>query len=570
MPQTRSLVAAALVLVTAGSLAVTHPASALGQPSSNAVSLPSGVTVSDVAQARKSAPVVLNGAQIAGWAQPAAVGVAAPYPSGISDETGNGAPALPGEGLRSAHNGTIEVPPNVPGVPDINPSQVAAYTWTSTGWQQVPVQVDEMYPNFLANGRSSFGIYSGTDTELTYAWAHDAHDVGAESWKRLFPSPLVDPAPANGACLSRFARSIKEVNAAIDAGLITLGAGETAADYLSSASDPQKWFDTDDQLSFMASDAGGQAPIGQAPPSGATNAQTVTVVDPVTQVTRYVYLFTQPGGSAFTARTGYVHMTPNVGSGKWIDRYSFAKGAPDAIGLSNGGYGPNLPEWVCDTAPGNDGGYPAGNAARASTDANPRDNFTVSTPTYQIRTAGRWLVNGLHVAGPGTPGRYGSNVIARWKGRAFQQSPDSSVSLVGFEDEQVNWEMNSSLLGWRSGPVRAIREVWGADSGTNTTKTEFYYRDADVFNYHLRVHPIPPDGLYTDWDYRPGVATNYYNLKTPGGVAIDGQADNVGEIDKVGDQNVETNVCDPSFAICSAVDNPEEVAGKGFGLVYEF
>jgi hypothetical protein len=29
-----------------------------------------------------------------------------------------------------------------------------------------------------------------------------------------------------------------------------------------------------------------------------------------------------------------------------------------------------------------------------------------------------------------------------------------------------------------SGPVRAIREIWGADSGTNVTKTETFYRDA--------------------------------------------------------------------------------------------
>jgi hypothetical protein len=263
-------------------------------------------------------------------------------------------------------------------------------------------------------------------------------------------------------------------------------------------------------------------------------------------------------------------MTPATGAKQWIDRYSFAKGSPSAIGLSNTGYGPNLPAWVCHTAAGNDGGYPSGTTPRASTDANPRDDFTITTPTYQIQTAGRWLVNGLHVTQPGTTGQYGPNIIARWKGRAFQQTPDSDVSLVGFEDEQVNWEMNSSLLGWRQGPVRAIREVWGADSGTNVTKTEFYYRDADVFSYHLRVHPIPVDGLYTDWDYRPGVATTYYNLKTSSGVPVDGQPDNVGEIDQVAGKNVQTNACDPTFAICSSIDNPEEVAGNGFGLVYQF
>jgi hypothetical protein len=570
MSQLRRLAPSVVAALSAAGLIVGHPALASGGARAATVGLPTGVTAAAVSVARRSEPVVLNGAQIPGWAQPAAVGVAAPYPSGTSDESQYGEPALPGVGLRSAHNGTLVVPPDNPLVPRINPNQVAAYRWTASGWRQVPVQVDKMFLNFLANGRSSFGIYSGTDTELTYAWGQDAHDIGQEAWKRLFPSPLVDPAPAAGKCTARPARSISEVDAAIKAGLITPGAGETAADYLSSMKDPQKWFDTDDQLSFMAGDAGPPAPAGRAAPPHTSNAETVRVVDPLTGATHFVYLFTKPGGSRFNASNGYVHMTPDAGSRQWIDRYSYAKGSPHAIGLSNTGYGPNLPEWVCETAAGNEGGYAPGHAPRRSTDANPRDDFTITTPRYEVHTAGRWLVTGLHVAEPGHPGRYGPNVIARWKGRAFQQTPDSDVSLVGFEDEQVNWEMNSSLLGWRQGPVRAIREVWGADSGTNVTKTEFYYRDADVFSYHLRVHPIPPDGLYTDWDYRPGVATTYYNLLKSNGVAIDGRPDNVGEIDQVAGKNVETNLCDPTFAICSAVDNPEEVAGKGFGLVYEF
>ena len=484
------------------------------------------VAVPGLAAARGSEPVVLNGAQIPGWAEPAAIGVAATYPSGTSVEPGE--PNVPGSGLRSAHNGTLVVPPDAPGITPVDPNTVAAYSWTGTTWQQVPVQVDKMFENYLANGRSSFGIYSGTDQELTYAWASDSHDIGQESWKRLF-----------GPCEARFATSLDEVNAAIASGLVTLGAGETPADYLKSMTDPQASFDTDDQLSFMASDAGVQAPSGQAPPTGTADGQTVQITDPVDPTNiRYMYLFTQPGGSSFTSSNGYVHMSPNADASQWIDRYSFANGANDAIGISNTGYGPNLPETVCDTAAGNSGGYAAGVSPRASSDANPRDDFTITTPTYKISTNGRWLVNGLQVTAPGTHGSYGPDIITRWKGRAFQQTPDSTVSVVGFEDEQTNWEMNSSLLGWRQGPVRAIREVWGADSGTNVTKTEFYYRDADVFSYHLRVHPIPPDGLYTDWDYRAGVASTYYNLKTMNGVAIDGQPDNVGEVNQVDGQNL--------------------------------
>ncbi|MCE3513416.1 hypothetical protein, partial [Staphylococcus aureus] len=62
------------------------------------------------------------------------------------------------------------------------------------------------------------------------------------------------------------------------------------------------------------------------------------------------------------------------------------------------------------------------------------------------------MVRGLQVAKPGQPGVYGPDLVDRWKGRAFQSSPDSDISVVGFEDEQVNWEANSSLIGERTGP----------------------------------------------------------------------------------------------------------------------
>ncbi len=89
------------------------------------------------------------------------------------------------------------------------------------------------------------------------------------------------------------------------------------------------------------------------------------------------------------------------------------------------------------------------------------------------------------------------------------------------------------MLGLRTGPVRAIREVWGADSGTNVTKTETYYRDAITYRYRVRVHPIPPDGLYTSWDYNRGVAGRHYNMAKPEGVGIDGANDDVRNVDKL-------------------------------------
>jgi hypothetical protein len=174
------------------------------------------------------------------------------------------------------------------------------------------------------------------------------------------------------------------------------------------------------------------------------------------------------------------------------------------------------------------------------------------------------MVRDYSVTKPGTVRNYGPDLIDRWKGRAFQQSPDSSVSVVGFEDEQVNWEANGALLGWRQGPVRAIREIWGADSGTNVTKTETYYKNTDVYRYRVRVHPIPPDGLYTSWDYNKGVASKYYNTLKPAGVDVDGVNDDVGQLDSVpvAGNPAFVDVPDPTFDLVSSVERPEEVAGK--------
>jgi len=542
-----------LALISAAAIAAAVvPAAAL--PSATTGSGPLGV-------ARDAAPVVLTGAQIPAWSAPPAEGLAQPQPSGASSDNPLG------DELRSAHNGRLVVPPTPPTVTAVQPDDVAAYTWVGSGWKQIPVQVDQRFPYFLANGRSGFGFYSGTDEELTYAWAPDAHDKGEESWKKMF-----------GDCDGSRFGTPAEIQDAIGHHWVTPGVGETAADYAASMQDPQPLFDADDELVFMARDAGAQAPAGAPGPVGAANGEAVTVTDPLDPATvRYVYLFTQPGGSSYDAKpkNSYVKMTRDAGSETWIDRYSFDEDDPMKIGTSNTGYGPNLPGKVCTTSSGNLArfGLTADNAGapRDSSDRQPRDSFSVQTDTYQLHATGRWLVQGLQVRKPHGNG-WSPNIVARWKGRAFQQSPDSSVSLVGFEDEQVNWELNSALLGWRQGPVRAIREVWGADSGTNVTKTETYYRDADAYAYHVRVHPIPPDGLYTDWSYRPGVATTYYNVLQQNGVPIDGREDtSLNEVDKLPTgQAAYLNSCDPKFTVCSAIDNPEEIAGPGFGLVYEF
>ena len=116
------------------------------------------------AAARGVEPVVVKGAKLPSWSRAASTITCMPYPSG----------ALIGD--RDAHNGISVVPPDAR--PGVAVDQIAAYRWDGIGWVEIPVQVDQMYPYCLSNPHSDFGIYSGTDMELTYAW-------DTEAWKKI-------------------------------------------------------------------------------------------------------------------------------------------------------------------------------------------------------------------------------------------------------------------------------------------------------------------------------------------------------------------------------------------------
>lgn len=461
---------------------------------------------------RDAEAVVLEGRSLPDWSQPAAFGLANPYPSGVGGDgdfvTGD-TPFY----VRDAHNGTmLYPPPGVPfeGLPNAAPvGEIVAFRRQDDRWVEIPVQVDERFPYFLANAHSGFSFYSGTDMELTYAWDR-------ETWK------------ATGEC---------EVDEASVAPM----------------ADPVPGLDDDDEIVFMAGDAGDPVAAAAPAPEGTVGAgQEVALSDPLSPgQPKFVYLYRRPGGPSF-ARGHYVSYERDANADQFVDRGFWDERDPERLGTSLTGYGPNVAGIVC----------PEGESPRNSNDRFPRDGVTISTDRYRIRASGRWMVRDVHIAKPDRPGVYGSDIVDRWKGRAFQQSP-GTLDIVGFEDEQSNWEANSALLGERAGPVRAIREIWGADSGTNVTKTETYYRDAYSYRYRVRVHPIPPDGLYTSWDYNRSAMVpaegedvpggRYYTAVRGTGVPIDGVNDDIGQVDRV----------QPVNGMCMTVEGPRPASEYG-------
>src|SRR6185503_17173552 len=189
---------------------------------------------------------------------------------------------------------------------------------------------------------------------------------------------------------------------------------------------------------------------------------------------------------------------------------------------SYGGYGPAKQGPYCTPD-----GQPVFNAdgTRATGPRRELDGTTITTPRYKFRYDGRWLMTGVRISPDGGE-TYGPDLVDRWKARAFAQDPGSKTPCCDYEEEDTNWGGSSNLLGERTGPVRAIRETWGADSGTNVIRRETFYRDRMVQKNWLRVHVIPPlDGIYAQWDFNAGRMTKFFNSYNKGGLDVDGVND---------------------------------------------
>jgi hypothetical protein len=269
------------------------------------------------------------------------------------------------------------------------------------------------------------------------------------------------------------------------------------------ATDPVPGLDTDDELAFMAADTAAKAPSGAALPPHVTASQQVAVLDPLTQKTTYLYVMLGRRPS-FTATNGYVHYRRDA------DANRFEKSESSYDNYGNAAVGP-----VCDSR-----GKVIGQERRR-----PKDTATITTSRYRYRYDGRWLMTDVRVS-PDNGRHYGPDLVDRWKARAFQQDAESNTPCCGYEEEDTNWGGSSTLLGERSGPVRTIRETWGADSGTNVVRRETFYRGEMTMKTWLRVHVIPPlDGIYSQWDYNAGRMTTFRSSYQPDGVPIDGRND---------------------------------------------
>ena len=452
-------------------------------------------------QDRSVDPVVLTGAQFPTWSAGPELSFREPQAptnyetadvqgmlpeqlrSDCYDETNQGDPAHGDHSCNQSSRLPIRALPGRTGTPV---SRLLGYRWNGNAFVQIPFQVDERFTRYLSNNASGFAFYSGVDQHNTYAFAREGYRFTDNNPQDpCVPIPRQDPA---------------------------YGGARIPAE-----PDPIAGLDDNDELAFMYRDTGERAPGEAGLPAGIDGAQEVAVVDPSNpQTVRWAYVMlagaTGPA-PAYNGNNGYVRYSPDANA---RNVFVFSESSYEGYGAAPAGPYCN-PDGTPSTAHG------------AVAQRRPLDTAWVETPRYAFRYDGRWLMTQLKISSdPSGNWTYGPDVIDRWKARAFQQDPSSSTPCCGYEEEDTNWGGSSILMGEKAGPVRVIRETWGADSSTNNARREIFYRDMFVWGDALRVHVIPPlDGIYSQWDYNASRMTRYYNPVRSEGVPIDGQNDEV-------------------------------------------
>ncbi|RYE18151.1 MAG: hypothetical protein EOP51_22510, partial [Sphingobacteriales bacterium] len=250
-------------------------------------------------------------------------------------------------------------------------------------------------------------------------------------------------------------------------------------------------FDADDELVFMARDAGGGlAPDAALLPGGvvATAGAQIKLTDPNNAGTAasYLYIFKKDAIAGL-----------QQSAGKSYVNYDFKFKVGSTV------YGPTQ--------------YKAN-----YTLPHHLENSTVTSPYYSIGFSDRWIEDDVKVT---IANSAGIDMIDRHR----NQFND------GCENEDSFSNCSGVYVTNKSGPVRGIRSYMGACSGPLTQREHFFYDQFESIKTVLRVHTLP--GMKDFWDYNPGAGNMRYsnNLNTTGGttdagtgmtgIPVDGTAD---------------------------------------------
>jgi hypothetical protein len=240
--------------------------------------------------------------------------------------------------------------------------------------------------------------------------------------------------------------------------------------------DSDATLDTNDEIVFMANDAGG-APPSFSQPAGivANSGVQITIADPLAGgQTGYMYLFRQDGSLSPGAGQSYVNYMFSLNSGNYKTTYKMA---------ANGG--------------------------------NP-ENSTIATSNYAYHFGDRWQEDQMKIS---IGGATNVNILDRHK-------PMFAPGICGRSEDTFDGVIPSSpiegaFVANKSGAVRAIRSYVGANSGPLTEREHIFYARRQDIRTYLRVHLI--SSIMDFFDYSPAASgVTYYNDLNTGGFTIDG------------------------------------------------
>jgi hypothetical protein len=229
-------------------------------------------------------------------------------------------------------------------------------------------------------------------------------------------------------------------------------------------------FDENDEFLFMARDAGVRY-FGAADPQNTVPGSKVEMrlVDPISKEVGYVYLFEQNGNLDPSAGIKYVDYKYNLLSGNYKETFTIG-----------GKFDP--------------------------------ENSFVTTEYYQTHFSDRWIKDGLTIPAKGATAN-AVNILDRHK--TLLEPNNCGRTEVVFSSQEGAFVTN------KSGPIRAIRSYFGANSGPLVQREHFFYEQSEEMTFYLRMHSIR--GIVDIMDYtNSAIGMKYKNNNNPAWVTFDG------------------------------------------------
>lgn len=239
-------------------------------------------------------------------------------------------------------------------------------------------------------------------------------------------------------------------------------------------SDPS--FDVDDELAFMAKDVGGIAPHSACPAGVFSNTKCQLLVnDPLfNNVLGYIYLFEQDGSLAQDAGEDYVDYDYDDFGGDYKGTYL-----------------------IC----------------AFSGDFNNPEVSKVTTDRYSMNFTQRWVNDELKITAGNASG---IDILDQWQ--YF-----TNINACARNEETFS-NGKGGIIAYKEGPIRGIRSVMGANSGTFTQLDIIFTACRTVSSLYYRMHPGV--GFYDVLDLNTDAfGMQFYSDQNPMGVTIDGEGD---------------------------------------------